>query len=133
VLTSAIRRKQFCHALLELIVPMSISSILDLSTRVAGEPDNLGRHILRSVGVPENMIEYVHSLVIHPINYHSCFISYSSNNEAFAEHLYTDLQSKGVRYWFAPEDMKIGDKIRPVLMSLFISMINCSLFSHTIQ
>jgi hypothetical protein len=45
--------------------------------------------------------------------YYSCFISYSSKDEAFAQRLHTDLQQKGVRCWFAPEDMKIGDKIRP--------------------
>ena len=27
--------------------------------------------------------------------------------------LYADLQEKNVRCWFAPEDMKIGDRIRP--------------------
>lgn len=26
--------------------------------------------------------------------------------------MYADLQSKGVRCWFAPEDIKIGDKFR---------------------
>ena len=39
-------------------------------------------------------------------------ISYSSKDEPFANRLYADLQNKGVRYWFAPEDMKIGDKIQ---------------------
>jgi len=29
----------------------------------------------------------------------------------FIRRLYTDLQSKGVRSWFAQDDMKIGDKI----------------------
>lgn len=28
------------------------------------------------------------------------------------EHLHADLQSKNVRCWFAPEDLKIGDKFR---------------------
>jgi hypothetical protein len=28
-----------------------------------------------------------------------------------AERLYADLQNKGVRCWFAPEDMETGDKI----------------------
>jgi hypothetical protein len=42
-------------------------------------------------------------------SYHSCFISYSYKDQAFAECLYADLQSKGVRCWFAPEDLKIGD------------------------
>jgi transcriptional regulator with XRE-family HTH domain len=47
--------------------------------------------------------------------YYSCFISYSSKDEAFAQRLHADLQDNGVRCWFAPEDMKIGDKIRPTI------------------
>lgn len=46
------------------------------------------------------------------ITYNSCFISYSNKDEALARRLYTDLQTHGVRCWFAPADMKIGDKIR---------------------
>ena len=45
--------------------------------------------------------------------FYSCFISYASTDQAFAERLYADLQNKGVRCWFAPEDMKIGDRLRP--------------------
>lgn len=47
-----------------------------------------------------------------PGTYYSCFISYSREDEAFAEQLYTDLLHSGVRCWFAPEHIKIGDKIR---------------------
>src|SRR5260370_29630930 len=54
----------------------------------------------------------MHSLVHQPFEYCTCFISYSSRDQEFAERLHTDLQSKEVRCWFAPEDMKIGDKIR---------------------
>ena len=68
---------------------------------------------LRGIGVPDSMIEYMRSLVGKPIDYYSCFISYSSKDQDLAERLYADLQSKGVRCWFAPEDMKVGDKIRP--------------------
>lgn len=42
----------------------------------------------------------------------SCFISYSSHDHAFAEQLHTDLEQHGGQCWFAPHDMKIGDKIR---------------------
>lgn len=48
-----------------------------------------------------------------PTEFYSCFISCSSYDRDIAERLYTDLQSKGVRCWFAPHHMKIGDKIRP--------------------
>lgn len=59
------------------------------------------------------MIEYAHALVAaeRPIDYYSCFISYSSADEALAKRLHADLQAAGVRCWFAPEDLKIGDSI----------------------
>jgi len=47
--------------------------------------------------------------------YHPCFISYSHQDEAFAERLHTDLEQQGVECWFASHDMRIGDKIRPTI------------------
>lgn len=67
---------------------------------------------LRGCGVPDEFITYVRSLVSHPIQFYSCFISYSSKDQDFAERLYADLQNRGVRCWFAPEDIKIGDVFR---------------------
>jgi hypothetical protein len=67
---------------------------------------------LRGCGVPDTFIEYAASLVGQPIEFYSCFISYSTKDGEFAERLHADLQNKGVRCWFAPHDMKIGDKIR---------------------
>ena len=46
------------------------------------------------------------------MEFYSCFISYSTNDQDFADRLYADLQVKGVRCWFAPEDLKIGDRFR---------------------
>jgi len=67
---------------------------------------------LRGAGIPEDFITYARSLVGKPIEFYSCFISYSSKDQQFADRLYADLQAKGVRCWFAPEDLKIGDKFR---------------------
>ncbi|MBI4798581.1 MAG: toll/interleukin-1 receptor domain-containing protein [Desulfarculus sp.] len=67
---------------------------------------------LRGCGVPEDFIAFQHSLVNNPIEYYSCFISYSSKDEDFAKRLHADLQAANVRCWFAPHDMAIGDKIR---------------------
>jgi len=47
------------------------------------------------------------------IHYYSCFISYNNEDEAFARKLHDNLQENSVRCWYAPEDMKIGDRIRP--------------------
>jgi hypothetical protein len=67
---------------------------------------------VRGTGAPDTFIEYMRALTAKPIEYYTCFISYSSKNQDFAERLYTDLQANGVRCWYAPEDMKIGDVIR---------------------
>jgi hypothetical protein len=73
---------------------------------------NIPEVFLRGCGVPEDFIVYMRSLVSKAIDYYSCFISYSSKDDAFAQRLHADLQQKGVRCWFAPEDLKIGDKFR---------------------
>lgn len=69
---------------------------------------------LRGCGVPESFIVQIPALVaaLEPIQFYSCFISYSSKDHPFAERLHADLQNKGVRCWFAPEDLKIGDRFR---------------------
>jgi hypothetical protein len=70
---------------------------------------------LRGCGVPNGFITYMRSLTAQPIQFYSCFISYSSKDQEFAERLHSDLQAKGVRVWFAPHDMKIGAHIRPTI------------------
>jgi TIR domain/Pentapeptide repeats (8 copies) len=66
---------------------------------------------LRGVGLPDNLINYLPSLLNQPRQFYSCFISYSSKDQKFADRLHADLQNKGVRCWFAPHDMPIGAKI----------------------
>ena len=46
-----------------------------------------------------------------PVQFYSCFISHSARDQGFAERLHADLQAKGVSCWFAPHDMKGGDRI----------------------
>lgn len=104
-------------------VDLSVAKGLD--TVVHRGPSEIGIHtlylsggkipevFLRGCGVPDSFIAYVASLTGQAIQFYSCFISYSHKDEAFATRLHNDLQAKGVRCWFAPEDMKIGDKIRP--------------------
>jgi len=43
--------------------------------------------------------------------FYSCFISYSSFDQPFAERLYADLQNQGVRCWFAPHNIQGGKKL----------------------
>jgi TIR domain/Pentapeptide repeats (8 copies) len=86
-------------------------SILDHRTLIKSGP--LPLPFLRSCGLPDALIDYLPSLLNEPFQFYSCFISYASKDHAFAERLHADLQNKGVRCWFAPEDLKIGDRLRP--------------------
>ena len=65
-------------------------------------------------GLPDKPSSCLPRLIgpMSPIQFYSCFISYSSKNQDFAERLHADLQDKGVRTWFDREDLKIGDIIR---------------------
>jgi uncharacterized protein YjbI with pentapeptide repeats len=46
---------------------------------------------LRGVGLPDNLIEYLSSQLNQAIQCYSCFISYSSRDQEFAERLHADL------------------------------------------
>jgi hypothetical protein len=84
-------------------------SVIDHRTLVMSWP--LPLKFLRGCGLPDALIDYLPSLLNQPIQFYSCFISYSTNDQEFADRLYADLQNKGVRCWFAPHDIQAGKKI----------------------
>jgi hypothetical protein len=67
---------------------------------------------LRDCGVADVLIEYLPTLIgaMEPIQFYSCFISYSGKDDAFARRLHSRLASEKLRVWFAPEDMRGGKK-----------------------
>lgn len=85
-------------------------SYIDIST-IYKSRGQIPKSFLRRAGVPDNFIEYMSSLTGKALDYYSCFISYSSKDQEFAERLYADLQNNGVRCWYAPEDIQGGKKI----------------------
>jgi hypothetical protein len=85
------------------------ASIIDHQTLHRSGP--LPLTFLRGVGLPDRLIDYLPSILEQAIQFYSCFISYSSKDQEFADRLHADLQNKGVRCWFAPHDMPIGAKI----------------------
>jgi uncharacterized protein YjbI with pentapeptide repeats len=74
---------------------------------------NIPDIFLRRAGVPEPFITNMKALIgaMSPIQFYSCFISYSTKDQKFADRLYADLQMSGVRCWFAPHDLKGGKKL----------------------
>jgi uncharacterized protein YjbI with pentapeptide repeats len=74
--------------------------------------DGSAFHFLRGAGISDEWIDLYSARMMHPIQYYSLFISYSSRDETLAHRLHADLQASGVRCWFAPEDLKIGARFR---------------------
>jgi len=66
---------------------------------------------LRGCGVPETFIEYMRSLVVSPIEFYSCFISYSHEDKLFARRLHDTLQGRGIRCWLDEKQLLPGDDI----------------------
>ncbi|TVL97721.1 MAG: hypothetical protein CV087_22090 [Candidatus Brocadia sp. WS118] len=67
---------------------------------------------LSSSRINEVIYKISNLLLREPIQYFSCFISYASKDEEFVEKLYNDLQKDGIRCWYGPKDIKIGDNLR---------------------
>jgi hypothetical protein len=66
---------------------------------------------LRGVGLPDEWITYIPSLVGDGIQFFSCFISYSNADKPFAIRLHDSLQSKGIRCWLDEKHLLPGDDI----------------------
>jgi TIR domain/Pentapeptide repeats (8 copies) len=85
-------------------------STVDLDT-IYKSKGKLPAKFLRGVGVPDDFITFISSLTTNSSNFYTCFISYSTKDQDFADRLYADLQEKGVRCWFAPHDIRGGRKL----------------------
>jgi hypothetical protein len=103
-------------------VNVDLASVIGLDTCIHHGPSPIDYRMLqksgplplaflRGIGLPDMLIDYLPSLLNQAIQHYSCFISYSTQDQEFADRLYADLQNKGVRCWFAPHDLRIGKKI----------------------
>jgi hypothetical protein len=68
---------------------------------------------VRGCGLPDAWIANLPALIgaLEPIQFYSCFVSYSHADEEFARRLHSRLRDEGLRVWYAPEDIKGGEKI----------------------
>jgi uncharacterized protein YjbI with pentapeptide repeats len=68
---------------------------------------------LQGCGVPETFLTFIPSLIgaQQAIQFYSCFISYSTKDESFARRLHSRMRDAQLRVWFAPEDIKGGEKL----------------------
>jgi hypothetical protein len=89
----------------------SLPSSIDVGTLYKSK-GKIPEVFLRGAGLPDSLIVFHRSLVTRAVEFRSCFISYSTKDQDFADRLYSDLQNNGVRCWLATRDLKIGDPFR---------------------
>lgn len=100
-----------------------LSTAKGLDTVIQSGPSSIGidtlyrskgsipESFLLGAGVPDNLITYIPSLIGKAIEFYSCFISYSHQDEGFATRLHSRLRDVYIRVWFAPEDIRGGQKL----------------------
>jgi hypothetical protein len=73
----------------------------------------ISANFLAAVGLPDLLITYLPTLIggMQPIQFLSCFISYSYKDRVFAERLYEWLQTNGVRCWLDQKQLLPGDDL----------------------
>ena len=100
-----------------------LSEVVGLNAVRHGGPSTIGidslylsrgripEQFLRGCGVPEEIIRFLPSLIEQPIQFYSCFISYSHEDKAFARLLHDRLQGRGIRCWLDEHQLLPGDDI----------------------
>ena len=84
-------------------------SSLDYATLMASSP--LPEIFLRGCGLSDAFIQYLPSFWNQPIQFYSCFISYSHADQPFARRLHDSLQGRGIRCWLDEKQLLPGDQI----------------------
>ena len=72
---------------------------------------NIPDVFLRGCGLSDTFITYLPSLMGVPIQFYSCFISYSHEDASFARRLHDALQGQGIRCWLDEKQLLPGDNI----------------------
>ena len=87
-------------------------SIIDINT-VYRSKGNIPEIFLRGAGIPDSFIVFARDLTKaeHPIEFYSCFISYSHADKSFARRLHDGLQGRGIRCWLDEHELLPGQKI----------------------
>jgi hypothetical protein len=87
-------------------------------------------------GVPATLLEYLPSILeANPLQFFSCFISYSTRDEGFAEQLNQDLNRAGIKTWKWDRDAVRGrdlaDNIDRAIRNHDKTILVCSVDSLT--
>jgi hypothetical protein len=85
-------------------------SIIGVNTLIRSNGE-LSEGFLRAAGVPEEIVTFAQSISAKPIEFYSCFISYSHKDKSFARRLHDQLQRRGIRCWLDEHQLLPGHDI----------------------
>lgn len=85
-------------------------SIIDIGTIYLSR-GTIAEVFLRGAGVPDSFISVQRSLAWQSVDCSLCLLRCTNEDQAFAERLHADLQSRGVRCWLVPRDIERGTVI----------------------
>ena len=101
---------------------------------------NVPTPLLAACGVAQFHIGYIDAISKNSARLPSCFISYSVKDDAFIQRFRGELESNGMRIWFAPRDLPFGASTRDVIESqiktydrLIVVLSKSSLQSQWVQ
>lgn len=115
-----LHKARFCQTILS---DINLGNISGLDEIIHRGPSSIGvdtlyhsqgripEVFLRGVGFPELFIQHVKSLTMNPIEFYSCFISYSHEDKYFARRLHDQLQMRGIRCWLDEHQILPGDDL----------------------
>ena len=66
---------------------------------------------LRGIGLPDWLIDSYQGYLGRALQFYSCFISYSHDDQSFARRVHDALQGRGIRCWLDEKQLKPGDDI----------------------
>ena len=73
-------------------------SHISIST-IYNSGEEIPKIFMRGCGIPESFLQHLPSLMDPPVQFSSCFISFSHVDKPIAEKLHDHLQARGIRCW----------------------------------
>ena len=95
----------------KVVLPSDLAGMMSVSLP-SMESSSLGSMVAPAAAVIQRQVADIRRREDRPVEYYSCFISYSWSDKDFAVRLHDDLQSVGVRCWLDAKELKIGDSLQ---------------------
>jgi hypothetical protein len=83
------------------------------ATTLSRSQGDIPASFLRRAGLDHTFVTFAHSLASKPDPYFTCLLSSSEQDQALAQRLFTDLESRNILYWSRSHPVSTNDDIHP--------------------